>query len=86
MITLPSRSHSITVAVAEQEICENVAKMNQRRPPDVIVASGTKPGSVVIPEIRDGTQLTLLTVISVFGDSTYPYFISKNKTFEKNSS
>jgi hypothetical protein len=43
----------------------------------VIVASGTKPGSVTIPEIRDDAQLTLLTVISPFGDSVYPYFISK---------
>jgi hypothetical protein len=49
----------------------------------VIVASGTKPGSVTIPEIRDDAQLTLRTAISAFGDSTYPYFISKNKTFEK---
>jgi hypothetical protein len=51
-------------------------------PPDVIVASGTKLGSVTLPEIRDDTQLTLLSAISAFGDSTYPYFISKNKTFE----
>jgi hypothetical protein len=48
----------------------------------VIVASGTKPGSVTIPEIRDDAQLTLLTAISAFGDSTYPHFISKNKRFE----
>jgi hypothetical protein len=52
-------------------------------PPDVIVASGTKPGSVTVPEIRDELQLSLLTAISAFGDSTYPYSISKNKTFEK---
>jgi hypothetical protein len=52
-------------------------------PPDVILASGTEPGSVTIPEIRHNAQLALLTVISAFGDSTYPYFISKNKTFEK---
>jgi hypothetical protein len=51
--------------------------------PDVIVATGTKPGSVTIPEIRDDAELTLLTALSAFGDSTYPYFISKNKTFEK---
>jgi hypothetical protein len=52
-------------------------------PPDVIVASVTKPGSVTIPEIRNDAQLTLLTAILGFGDSTHPYFISKNKTFEK---
>jgi hypothetical protein len=52
-------------------------------PPNVIVASGTKPGLVTIPEIRDDAQLTPLTAISVFGYSTYPCFISKNKTFEK---
>jgi CYTH domain-containing protein len=51
--------------------------------PDVIVASETKAGSVTIPEIRDDAQLTLLTAISAFRDSTYSYFISKNKTFEK---
>jgi hypothetical protein len=49
----------------------------------VIAASGTKPGSVTIPEIRDDAQLTLLTAISAFGDCTSPYFISKNKTFSK---
>jgi hypothetical protein len=51
-------------------------------PLDVIVASGTKPGSVTIPEIRDDAQLTLRTAISAFGDSKDPYFISKDKTFE----
>jgi hypothetical protein len=56
--------------------------------PDVIVASGTKPGSVTIPEIRDDAQLFIewIEAISAFGDSTYPYFISKNKTFEKSNS
>jgi hypothetical protein len=49
----------------------------------VIAASGTKPGSVTLPEIRDDAQLTLLTAISAFGDSTYPDSISKNKTFDK---
>jgi hypothetical protein len=33
-------------------------------PPDVIVASGTKSGSVIIAEIRDDAQLTLLMAIS----------------------
>jgi hypothetical protein len=51
--------------------------------PDVIIASGTKPGSVTIPEIRDNAQLTFLTAIWAFGDSAHPYFISKNKTFEQ---
>jgi hypothetical protein len=52
-------------------------------PPVAIIASGTKPGSVIIPEIRDNVQLTPLTAISAFGHSAYPYFISKNKAFEK---
>jgi hypothetical protein len=52
-------------------------------PPDVIVASGTKHGCVTVPEFRDDAQLTLLTAISAFGDSTDPYLISKNKIFEK---
>jgi hypothetical protein len=40
---------------------------------------------VTIPEIRDDAQLFIewIEAISAFGDSTYPYFISKNKTFEK---
>jgi hypothetical protein len=50
---------------------------------DVIVASWTKPGAVTIPKIQNDAQLTLLTAISALGNSRYPYFISKNKTFEK---
>jgi hypothetical protein len=60
-----------------------VGSAKHMSPPYVIVASGTKPGSVTIPEIRDDAQLTFLTAFSAFGFSTYPYFISKNKTFEK---
>jgi hypothetical protein len=37
----------------------------------------------MVPEDRNDTQLTPLTVISAFGDSTCPLFISKLKTFEK---
>jgi hypothetical protein len=51
--------------------------------PDVIVANGTKHCWVTVPEIRDGSQLTLLTVISVFGDSTDACFILQSKTCEK---
>jgi hypothetical protein len=51
--------------------------------PEVIFATNTKPGSVMVPKERDDAQLTLLTVISAFGDSTCPLFISKLKTFEK---
>jgi hypothetical protein len=50
--------------------------------PEVIVATNTKPGSVTVPEQRDDAQLTLLTAISAFGDSTCPLFISKLKMFE----
>jgi hypothetical protein len=52
-------------------------------PSDVIVASGTKPGSVTIPGIRDNAQLTLLTAVAAFRDSTYPYFISKIRHSKK---
>jgi recombinational DNA repair protein RecT len=52
-------------------------------PPDVIVASGMKQGSVTVSEIRDDDELTPLAAISVFSDSTYINFISKNKTSEK---
>jgi hypothetical protein len=53
--------------------------------PEVIVATNTKPGSITVPEERDDAQLTLLTAISAFGVSTCPLFISKLKTFEKNT-
>jgi hypothetical protein len=39
--------------------------------PDVIVAPNIKPGSVTGPEEQDDAQLTLLTAISAFGDSTF---------------
>jgi hypothetical protein len=51
--------------------------------PEVITATNTKPGSITVPERRDDGQLTLLTAISAFGDSTCSLFISKLKTFEK---
>jgi hypothetical protein len=52
-------------------------------PPDLIVSSGTKQGSVTVPEIREDAQLALLPAISAYGDSTDPDFISTNKPFEK---
>jgi hypothetical protein len=52
-------------------------------PPEVVVAIDIKPGSVTIPEVRNDAQLTLLTAIFAFRDSTRPLFISKLKTFEK---
>jgi hypothetical protein len=52
-------------------------------PPEVIVAINTQARSVAIPEAPDDAQLTLLTAISAFGDSSSPLFISKRKTFEK---
>jgi hypothetical protein len=51
--------------------------------PEIIVATDTKPSSVTVPEQRDDAQLTLLTAISAFEDSTCPLFISKLKIFEK---
>jgi hypothetical protein len=36
---------------------------------------------VTIHKERDDSQLTMLTAISAFGDSTPPIFIFKNKTF-----
>jgi rhamnose utilization protein RhaD (predicted bifunctional aldolase and dehydrogenase) len=51
--------------------------------PEVTVATNTKLGAVTVPEAPDDTQLSLLTAISAFGDSTYPSFISKFKAFEK---
>jgi hypothetical protein len=60
-----------------------VGSAKHMSPPDVIVASGTKHGSVTVPEIRNDTQLTLLTAISALGDSTCPYLISKIKHSRK---
>jgi hypothetical protein len=51
---------------------------------EIIVATNTKPGFIMVREERGDAQLTLLTTISAFGDSTCPLFISKLKTFEKN--
>jgi hypothetical protein len=50
---------------------------------NVIFASGTKQGSITVPEIRDDAQLIVLTGISALGDSTHPYFISKIKQSRK---
>jgi hypothetical protein len=52
-------------------------------PPEIIVGINIEPVSMTIPEVRDDAQLTLLTAISAFRDSTCPFFISKRKTFEK---
>jgi hypothetical protein len=52
-------------------------------PPNVIVAAGIIPGTVIVPEEGDDAQLTLITAISAFGDSRISTFISTNKAFEK---
>jgi hypothetical protein len=52
-------------------------------PPEVIVTTNMKLGSVKVPKAHDDAQLTLFTAISVFGDSVYPLFISKLRIFEK---
>jgi hypothetical protein len=51
--------------------------------PEIIIAINTKPGSVIMFEVSDDMQFSLLTVISVFRTSTCPLFISKLKKFEK---
>jgi hypothetical protein len=45
-------------------------------------ARAASPKKASPPEVRDDAHVTLLTVISSFGDSTHPLFISKLKTFE----
>jgi hypothetical protein len=45
------------------------------------VAQQTRPKNVTVPKERDDSQLTMLTPISAFGDSTPLMLISKNKTF-----
>jgi hypothetical protein len=51
-------------------------------PPEVIVTTNTKLGSVTLREARNDMQLILLTALSAFGDSTYTLFISRFKIFE----
>jgi hypothetical protein len=75
---------SIPSALQKNADKTRVGSAKHMLPLDVIAASGTKPGSMTIPEIRDDPQLTLPTAISAFGDSTYPYFIAKI-TRSKNS-
>jgi hypothetical protein len=60
-----------------------VGCLKKTTPPEVIVTIYTTLGSVTVPEVRDDTQLTLLTAVSVFGNWTYPLFISELKTFEE---
>jgi hypothetical protein len=49
--------------------------------PDVIVTKQTQPRTVTIAEEHDDNQMTLLTGISVFGDSIPPSFTSESETF-----
>jgi hypothetical protein len=62
-----------------------VGAPKKQKAPRVIVSIQTGPEPITVPEIRDDSQLTLLTAISAFGDSIPPLFITKNKTFEKKS-
>jgi hypothetical protein len=75
--SISARLTSIPSAFQKNADETRVGSAKHMSPPDMIVASGTKPGSVIIPEIRDDAQLTLLTTISALGDSKYPYFIPK---------
>jgi hypothetical protein len=59
-----------------------VRAAKKQQAPNVIVSSQAGPGLITVPENRADSQLTLLAGISAFGDSTPPFFISKNKMFE----
>jgi hypothetical protein len=59
------------------------APKKQQAPLVIVAATTPADATVTVPEIRDDSELTLLTAISAFGDSIPPLFISKNKTFEK---
>jgi hypothetical protein len=52
-------------------------------PPEVIVTTNMKVGSVVVPEARDETQLTMFTAISASGDSISLLSMSRFRTYEK---
>jgi hypothetical protein len=60
-----------------------VATAKKQQAANVVLSSRTGPEPITVPEIRDDSQLTLLTAISAFGGSTPPFFLSKNKNFEK---
>jgi hypothetical protein len=51
--------------------------------PNLIVTASTKPDTVTVAEEKDDTQMTFISTSSGFGDSSFPMFISKNKTFDK---
>jgi hypothetical protein len=55
----------------------------KRQPPNVIVAPSTKPGSFI--HEKDDAQFPVLIALSAVGDSTFPMFLSKYKSFDKNS-
>jgi hypothetical protein len=49
----------------------------------VIVATTTTTDSITYPSMDDSAQMSLIQSISVYGEWTMPYFLSKNQTFEK---
>jgi hypothetical protein len=61
-----------------------VGKPKKQEALDVVVSPTMKTGPVTIAEECDDSQLRVLTAISAFGDSVPLFFITKNKTFEKN--
>jgi hypothetical protein len=78
--TQPAVVPSLFVSDADET---RVGAPKKRQLPSVIVSAQTVPGHITVPETLGDSQLTLLTAISAFGDSTLLCFVSKNKTFEK---
>jgi hypothetical protein len=61
-----------------------VGPPRKQQAPLVVVSARTAPQTILtVPEVRDDSQLTLLTATSAFGDTTPPLFISQNKIFGK---
>jgi hypothetical protein len=79
-IERPSQIDSVAICVKRRRDEGRVPKKTAL--PELTVTTRRQLGSVTVPEARDGTQLTLLTAISVFGDSEYRLFLSKFKAFE----
>jgi hypothetical protein len=71
--------HSITLRVGCNET--GIGSPKKQRPPQVIVARDTSPGTTTLAAMRNDAQLTLFT--GHLGDSIPPLIMSENQTYEQ---
>jgi hypothetical protein len=60
-----------------------IESWTKQRPSQVIVAKDTPLGTTTVAAVREDVQLTILTLISAFGDSVPPLIVSKNQACVK---